>query len=375
VPRLVTGRFRTLEEAEQVLREGAADIVSMVRAHIADPFIVAKTRAGLADRVRPCIACNQGCVGGAMRTGKIGCAVNATVGAEATLSESAIACTSKPKTVLVIGGGPGGMEAARIAAHTGHKVILAEATPDLGGLVQVAKRAPKLHTLGDATDWLEREIYRLGVDVRLNTYMELDDVRAVGADAIIVATGSTPRMDGFQVSNPGRKVRGVDQPHVLSSVDLLSDGGRDPGQNALVVDNVGHYEAVAAAEHLLSRGVAVTFLTHSVNFAPFVELSWRAVPALERFYATGRFSLLTRHMLVEVRRKDAIVRPLEAGANQTATVAADTVVIVTPNTPVRSLYDELRDEHADITVVGDARAPRDVQAAIAEGHLAARALA
>src|SRR5579859_7865590 len=127
VPRIVAGRFRTLEEAEQVLRAGDADMVSMVRAQIADPDLVRKTREGRPHEVRPCIACNQGCIGGLYRRGQLGCLVNPAVGFEASLSEDRIKRTSQPRKVLVVGGGPAGMEAARVAALSGHRVILAEA--------------------------------------------------------------------------------------------------------------------------------------------------------------------------------------------------------------------------------------------------------
>jgi 2,4-dienoyl-CoA reductase-like NADH-dependent reductase (Old Yellow Enzyme family) len=370
VPAIVAGRFRTLEEVEQVLREGTADLVSMVRAQIADPDLVRKTREGRGDEVRPCIACNQGCIGGAIRTGVIGCTVNPAVGFEATLSEQLIRPASAPKQVLVVGGGPGGLEAARICAIEGHRVILAEATPKLGGAVNFAKRAPKLAGVGDITYWLEQEIYRLGVEVRLGTYMESADVRGCNPDAVIVATGSMPRMDGHQIADPGEPARGVEQPHVISSIDLFSTP-RELGHTALVLDTVGHYESLAVVEQLLTEGLSVTLLTNHVGMTPYVQSTWRDVAALRRFYQLGEFEVLVRHHLVEIRPGQCIVRPLQAGRNRNRTVPADTVVLVTQNEPSRSLYDELRDEFASIFLVGDALSPRDVQHAIAEGHRAA----
>jgi 2,4-dienoyl-CoA reductase-like NADH-dependent reductase (Old Yellow Enzyme family) len=373
VPGIVAGRFRTLEEVEQVIREGVADLVSMVRAQIADPDLVRKTREGRALEVRPCISCNQGCIGGALRTGVIGCTVNPAVGFEATLSEDLIQPTTAPKTVLVIGGGPAGMEAARIAATIGHKVILAEAASKLGGAVNVARQAPKLSTLGDITYWLEQEVYRLGVDVRLGTYLEAEDARAIGADALIVATGSMARMDGHQIADPGEPARGVDLPHVLSSIDLFA-APRDLGRTALILDTVGHYESLAVAEQLLSQGVAVTLLTGHFSMTPYVQSTWRDVTALRRFYQLGDFEVLARHHLVEIQPGRCIVRPLQASPNQVRTVLADTVVLVTQNEPLRGLYDELRDELPQSWLVGDALSPRDVQNAINDGHRAGRAL-
>jgi 2,4-dienoyl-CoA reductase-like NADH-dependent reductase (Old Yellow Enzyme family)/thioredoxin reductase len=374
VPRIVAGRFRTLEEAEQVLREGQADLVSMVRAQIADPELVNKTRAGHAEQVRPCISCNQGCVGGELRGGRMGCLVNPAVGFERHLAEDLIVKTTTSKKVLVVGGGPGGMEAARVAALMGHKVVLVEASADLGGTVNIAKRAPKLSALGDITYWLEQEVYRLGVEVRLGTYFEAEDIRQENADAVIIATGSIARKDGLQNRYPGEPAHGADLGHVFSAAEVLSSQHANFGKHALVLDTVGHMEALAVTEYLLTEGVGVTFVTGTPSMSPYVQSTFRDGPALERFYKLGDFQVLTRHLLVEIQAKQCLVRPLQASHNDTRTIQADTVVLVTQNAPLRELYDELRAEK-NIYLVGDARSPRDVQWAITEAHRVARALA
>src|SRR3546814_574310 len=171
IPRFVIGRIRTLEEAEQILRDGVADIVHMNRAHIADPDIVRKTRAGHPEQVRACIACNQACWNGVNLGLPIACTINPAAGREGDLSEDLIIPALKPGHVMVIGGGPAGMEAARVARLKGHRVTLVEASQNLGGQVAMAKRAPFLHTIGDIAYWLEQEIYRLGVEVRNGTYI------------------------------------------------------------------------------------------------------------------------------------------------------------------------------------------------------------
>lgn len=375
VPRMLTGRFRTLEEAEQVLRDGSADLVSMVRAQIADPDLVRKTRDGRANEVRPCIACNQGCIGGIFRHNRMGCTVNPAVGAEAALSETLIAKAGHPKRVLVVGGGPAGLEAARVAALRGHKVTLAEAQQRLGGTVNLAAKAPTLHTLRDIVSWLEQEVERLGVEVRLGAFVEADDVRSGRYDAVVIATGSTPRMDGFQLANPGLPARGADLPHVISSHDLFGDTAHAPrGGTALVLDTVGHYEGLACVEALMRGGASVTYVTPAVSLTPYLQSTWRDIPALERFYALGSFEPLVRHQLVEIQAGACVVRPLQAPEDRTRRVAADTVVLVTHNQALRGLYDELRGEHSAVFLAGDAHAPRDVQVAIAEGHRIARGI-
>ena len=375
VPRIVTGRFRTLEEAEQVLRDGQADLVSMVRAQIADPDLVRKTRDIGPEAVRPCIGCNQGCLGGLWRVNRMGCTVNAAVGSELTLAEDLMVKTTKPRKVLIVGGGPAGMEAARIAATNGHNVVLCEAQPKLGGTINIAKTAPFLAGIGDITYWLEQEVYRLGVDVRLGTYMDADDIVAENADDILIATGSMPRVDGFQIANPTRHVAGTDMPHVMSSSDLLTGTNKHSGKTALVLDTVGHYESIAVVEYLLKQGLSVTYVTNAVSMTPYVHSTWRDLPALERFYALGDFELKLRHELVEIRKADCIIRPLQAGANQTKVVPADVVVLVTQNSPLRQLFDDLRARGVASLLIGDSLAPRDMQVAISEGHHAARAIA
>jgi len=232
VPTMVTGRVRTLEEADQIVRTGGADLCGMTRAHIADPDIVIKTQEGREEEIRPCIACNQGCVGNLLGpAGRMGCVVNPGVGFELSVGDDHIGTAEVAKKVLIIGGGPAGMEAARVAALRGHQVTLAEATTELGGMVNFAAKLPKRHGIADLTVWLEAEIYRLGVDVRLSTYLEAGDVAAFGADHVIVATGSSPRMDGVQVTNPGLPAQHMKQSHVLSSVDLLTHGRNQNLQN------------------------------------------------------------------------------------------------------------------------------------------------
>jgi 2,4-dienoyl-CoA reductase-like NADH-dependent reductase (Old Yellow Enzyme family)/thioredoxin reductase len=371
VPRIVAGRFRTLEEVEQVLRRGDADLVSMVRAQIADPDLVRKTREGHPERVRPCIACNQGCIGQLYRGGKLGCLVNPAVGFETQLSEDLIQRSRSPRKVLVVGGGPAGLEAARIAAIAGHKVILAEATQNLGGTINIAKRAPFLQTIGDIAQWLEQEVYRLGVDVRLGSYMDAEAVRAEHADVVIVATGSYSRKDGVQSMTPWDAPSGVDLPHVYTTTELLTSPPANFGRNALVLDDVGHVEAIAAVDALMARNVAVTFVTRHPMLTPYVESTLRTTPAMERFNK-GDFRLMTRTQLKAIRASECVVRPLQGTREET--VAAELVVLITPNAPLDELYTALRDEHDDIRRIGDAAAPRDVQSALAEARRVAMSI-
>ena len=373
VPTMVIGRYRTLEEADQVIRDGDADLVGMTRATIADPDVVAKSLAGKPEQVRPCIACNQLCVGGLFgSTRKIGCTVNAAVGFEATVGDDKLTAAASPKNVLIVGGGPAGMEAARIAATRGHKVVLAEASPDLGGSVNIAAKAPYRHGMGDITTWLEEQVYALGVEVRLSTYMDADDIIAEGADVVLVATGATPRLDGIQISNPGEPIEGMDHRSVISSNDLLSDQRRDVGKHAVVIDEVGHYEAIAVAEYLQSKGAAVTFVTRHPAFAPTSDQAAMAEPALIRMSRQGDFAYKVRTRAISISDAGIVLGPtyLERGTNRAETVPADTVIFVSRNQPNNALARELEGSGLDVRVIGDALTPRYVPGAIRDGHMA-----
>jgi hypothetical protein len=190
---------------------------------------------------------------------------------------------------------------------------------------------------------------------------------------VIVATGSRPRLDGFQPARPFEPARGADQPHVLSSVQLLTQGLPDGAKTALVLDTVGHFEAITVAEYLIDEGLAVTFLTSLPSFSGvYVQTTSRDVPALEFLYS-GEFTLLVRHHLVAIGTSTCLVRPLQG--RRTEEVPADVVVLVTQNEPNRQLYDELLAAgRRDVFLVGDAASPRDLQAAIAESHRVARAV-
>ena len=370
LPSIVIGRFRTLEEGDQVIRSGQADMIGMVRATLADPDLVNKTMNGEAERVRPCIACNQGCLGGLYST-QMGCVVNPAAGFEGALSEETFTPASEDKDVVVLGGGPSGMEAARVAALRGHRVRLYEAQPHLGGTLRLAEHAPKRYGLMDFVSWQESELEHLGVEVRLNHYMDAGDIKSLQPDGVIVATGSSPRMDGFPISNPGDRIRGYDRDNVVSSHDVFSSPGHDWGRDAVVVDELGHYEAIAVAEYLIEQGLAVNFVTRHISFAPLMETTFTNVPALQRLHQ-GEFALHTRTRLVEVNDDGALIAPtyLQAGGNAVDHVKADTVVIVGINRPNRQVYEDLQVADIPAWIVGEAATANFLGQAVRTGRVA-----
>lgn len=369
VPRIVTGRFRTLEEVSQVISEGTADLVGMTRAHIADAAIVRKTREGRESEIRPCIACNQGCVG--MLLGperRMGCTVNPYIGREGELNDDKLPQADKKRSVLVVGGGPAGMEAARVARLRGHDVILAEAAPELGGQIRIAALAPRHQAIADYTFWQEAEIYRLGVDVRLSTYVDADDVEEFGADQVILATGSYPRMDGIQLAIPARPMGGIEHPDAMSSIEFFNGRRNASPAHAIVIDDVGHYEGIAVAEALIEKGAAVTFVTRHKAFAHLLESALQPEPALQRLNQ-GNFQLHLRSHVDTFDGSEAVLHDLNGGGEHR--VPAEWAVMVSHNRSAVEPFEGLRKSSPGTMVVGDANSPRFLLRAIAEGNSAA----
>ncbi|WP_340265843.1 oxidoreductase [Sphingobium mellinum] len=375
LPTLVTGRFRTLEEADQVIRAGDADMVGFVRAMIADPNLIVKSLAGESERVRPCIACNQACVANLLIGLASECTVNAGAGHELERGDHLLERVAVPRTILVVGGGPSGLEAARVAATRGHKVILAEASPTLGGSVRAAAKAPARHTLADIVVWLEAEVYRLGVDVRLSTYLDAQGALDIGADAIVIATGAMERMDGVQISHPGEPIGNVERRGVISSTELFMATPTNLGRSAVVIDDVGHFEGLGSAEFLINQGLEVTYVTPCIELAPLARTTLMVEPYLQRMQGKPfRYMIRTRGIAID--EGGVLVGPSHLFGTDADSVRlpADTVVVISHNRPNRDVYDALLEQVDHLHIVGDANSPRYLQAAIHEGHKAGAAV-
>jgi len=363
----MSGRFRSLDEAEQVIAEGEADMVGMTRATIADPHLVKKTMEEGPDAVRPCIGCNQLCISNIFMGMPLQCTVNVQVGREGAFM-GGVPKTGAPKKVLVVGGGPAGMEAARVAALAGHKVELHEAMPALGGTLKLVRPVPSLAGLADIIHWLEAQVYALGVDVRTSSYVETDEILASAPDVVLLATGATPRDDGWQLGAPAVKLPNLGA-RLLDTAELLSGNVTvEPGQMVVVEDDTGHFEAVGVAEFLLDKGAHVTFVTRFGDLAPQMATAWRARPALRRLNATGRFALHTHSYLADVNQRGDVVigsfvekQPIE--------LTADHIACIGYNIPNDDIYDELTAAGfgGRVELLGDCASPRYLHAAIHDG--------
>ncbi len=254
LPVFAVCRFNRLQLAEEVLAAGEADLVGMARAHIADPFLLAKARADRLDEVRPCIACNQGCIAMIELHQSVTCLMNPTAGREAEWGEGTLTRAPVPRRVLVVGGGPAGLEAARVAAMRGHAVTLWERAAEVGGQVNLAARIPTRSEFTYARTYFEERCQALGVTVQCGMEASAERVLAFRPDAVVLATGSRPKA----MAIPGAA-------RVYSTWEALLEPER-LGSHVAFIEADGNWQSVAVAEHLADLGKRVTLITGGVGY-------------------------------------------------------------------------------------------------------------
>jgi NADPH-dependent 2,4-dienoyl-CoA reductase/sulfur reductase-like enzyme len=351
--------IRTPASAEEVLRSGQADMVSIVRGQIADPHWVAKAEAGRPEDVRPCLSCNQMCWGRRYRDYWISCLINPSAGREFEWGGDRFVPAAKPKSILVVGGGVAGMEAARVAAERGHKVTLAEASDKLGGLFRLAGLQPRRQQIADYIGWLERQLTQLQVSVRMNTPMDADEVRAFGADEVIIATGSQPDLSGFQRWLPHHDtLPGIDRGNVFSAEDVMANRAT-LGRHVVLLDETANWKGTGTAIHMAEQGHKVTIVTGAAVVMAEMARTAADLQARARLRELGA-TLLTEHIMLEWRGSAATV---QANGGESYEIEADTLIIAGTNVSERALADETGN-----TTIGDATAARTAAMAIYDGR-------
>ena len=345
--------------ADQVVAAGQIDVVGMTRALIADPDLPRKAREGRLDDVRTCVGANEGCIDRIYQGKPVTCVQNPATGREAELAE--VRAAAAARQVVVVGGGVAGLEAARMAATRGHRVVLFEKAPELGGQVLLAARAPARAEYAGIVRFLVAQIGKLGVHVRLAVEATPPAVLAERPDVVIVATGSHPHVPPLP---------GCDGKHVVTDRDVLS-GEAKVGANVVVVDDVHTQEALSTAELLVEQGKRVEVISPLFYVGQDIGVTSIA-PLYARLHTRG-VVLTPGTELRAVEGSTVIVTNVYSGAERRIE-AVDTVVLAAGSRSTDSLYRALKGQVAALYAVGDCVAPRGVHQAILDATRVARAI-
>jgi mycofactocin system FadH/OYE family oxidoreductase 2 len=355
VPVFASQRINDPVLAERILAEGQADMVGMTRALVCDPELPRKARDGRLAEIRACIGCNQNCIGRVMQSKSIGCIQNPAVGREREWGIGTLTAAPRRKRVAVAGGGPAGMECARILAERGHAVTLYEKDDQLGGQINYITKAPSRVEFASVVRYLSHEIARLGVDARLKTAATAEMVLAEKPDAVVVATGSVPQRPN---------ILGADGPNVCDVTDLLA-GRVQPGKKAVIIDGDCFYRALTATDFLLNQEVEVEVLSPVFYIGMNV-----AMPSLIITYMNlcSKGAVFTpMHMVRSIADHTVNAFHVFSFAERTIT-GVDTVVLAYPGQVENALHKQLKGRVPELYQIGDCVAPRKVDMAILEGH-------
>jgi 2,4-dienoyl-CoA reductase-like NADH-dependent reductase (Old Yellow Enzyme family)/thioredoxin reductase len=354
IPVIVAGRIRTPKTAGKALLEEQADLIGLGRPLLADPDWVKKAESGDAEAILLCAACHQGCLGELRKGNGTHCLFNPSTGREL---DGPAQAASKARKVMVVGGGPAGLEAARVAANRGHEVCLYEEKDHLGGQAHLAARVPHKEGFLDALGHMELMARRAGVRFRLGTRITLEDIRNLTPDTVVLATGAVPLTVAFP---------GLDQvPWVLADEVLAGDVEVD-SPTALVVG--GGLVGLETADFLGARGVKVTLVEMRASVGETLDL-------LPRTMLRKRLSNQGAEIHVNtevVAFSPGEVEVIEGG--ESLLLPLETAIIAVGARPDRTLAEALAGQGFDLHLIGDAVDPRGIGEAIWEANQVAAEL-
>lgn len=360
VPVLFAGRVNDPAVAERLLADGAADVIGMTRALLADPEFPRKLAQGRDAEIRKCIACNT-CIGKVIHAEVKTplCAVNPVVGHERKWAATRPA--ARRKRVVVIGAGPAGLEAARVAGERGHTVTLVERSDEVGGLMRIAARAPRREAFLDYPSFARGALDRLGVEIRLGCEATKEWVLERRPDALVVATGSVPRRAEFP---------GADQPNVVDFVSVLA-GTAEVGRKVVVASEDDTVVTPSVADYLAVRGKQVEILHKWLMIGERIDRYTKGV-VFQRLYGQGvvirpstRVRAVEGRVVVACNSHTGAVERIDG---------VDTVVLCLGTESDDRLYRELKGSVSEIYLVGSAFAPRLVADATQHGANVGRLL-
>ncbi len=344
LPVVYAGRVTSAEQADQVIAAGHADLVAMARASMADPEVVSKARGATIEPQRPCIGLNE-CIHRKLVDGlRYACGVNTTFGREHELAGRPTR-TTRPRTVLVIGGGPGGTEAAALCAEQGHHVRLWDRNLSIGGALAVAALARGNAKYTEWIRWQASRLERAGVDVQLGRSATADDVLAANADVVVIATGATPRIPD---------IPGAGDLHVHTAASALRGEATLGPRVAVIAEDDGPAQ-MSVTDHIAGQGHDVTLIYQSTGPAPLVG-KYSNGGMLARLIDGGvQFVPMARVTQIE----GGTLHLASTYGTRTWTLEGfDSVVLVTGVIPDDALFRELKHRHPAVHLLGDAFAPR-----------------
>lgn len=369
IPVLAVNRINDPLLAEQLLADGQADLIAMTRALIADAELPNKAREGRLDEIRQCTGSNQECVARTHHYLPVKCVHNPAVGEEHRWGIGSVQRVSQRRKVLVVGGGPGGMKAAELAALRGHSVQLFERSDALGGQVRFITAVNSRKDYESVTRYLSHQMGRLGVDVRLGHEATVEDISAAGADAVVIATGAKGLKTGYSASTPTRDtLPGADEPYVKTVFDVFQDPD-GIGQRVVVVDELGDLEPTMIAEYLADLGREVEIVTRQAYVAANMPDPYSFEPLVGRLQERN----VRWHGFIAI---DSVVGGRATGSNEMTSEPfereADTVVLSMGKQADDDLYFALKGSVPSLYRIGDCVAPRRITDAIYEGEVVGR---